>query len=134
MDISLFKCTEEWLEAIGFPNGNLPMERIHELGEWRSHLWDEHYRTLSPEDRDLLDSDLHPCLDADRYDEALDFTKAFRESMEALDFVERVSLDLYHGNSLVLTVILNRKMHWKQYRKEIPELYRGVPVFTLGRQ
>ena len=131
MDLSRFSCIEEWLEAKGITDGDVPNDLLSEYAGLRSQIWDRHYQSLSEADKALVDSEDHPCDNADRYEEALQFVQQFVQEVESRKFVKKVSLDYFHGHTLVLTVHLTRPMHWGEYRPEIPELYRGVQVFTV---
>ncbi|MEJ2591355.1 MAG: hypothetical protein P8178_08140 [Candidatus Thiodiazotropha sp.] len=130
MELPRFSCIEEWLEAKGIRNGYIPKNLRAEYADIRSLIWNHHYQSLSEDDKALLDSGKHPCENAERYEAALEYVQPFIQDMALLNYVKKVSLDYYHGNTLVLTVHLERPMHWSEYRTDIPELYRGVQVFT----
>ena len=130
MELSRFSCIEEWLEDKGIRNGNIPNKLRTEYADMKSMIWNHHYQSLSEDDKALLDSRNHPCENAGQYEMALEYVQPFIQKMDLLNYVKKVSLDYYHGNTLVLTVHLDRPMHWSEYRTDIPELYRGVQVFT----
>ena len=70
--------------------------------------WDAHWATLTEHERHLFETDEHPSLSWDFAPRAAEYVTELRQQLAALDYVERVSLDFYHGDTLVLTVHLSR--------------------------
>jgi hypothetical protein len=130
---------DEWLERKGWsldlnPEAQVRLEAqfISELAEVRAALWKRHYRSLTSAEKAMLDDDTHPSCSGDRATEAESYLKEFRKVVDTSGFVSRVTMDGYHGNTIVFTVHLNRCLHWRDYRKYIPEFYRGFQVFVTA--
>jgi hypothetical protein len=123
-------CLRQWWNEIGYPHGKVPLNMIDEEIAVRERLWKRHYESLSAEDKALVDSDAHPFFDAERYPQAVEFAKPFIEKVSALDYVKSASVDYYHGDSLVITVIFNRALTWQETIADVPEFYRGAKVIS----
>ena len=123
-------CLRQWWEEIGFPQGNVPVNMIDQEIAVKKQLWERHYQSLSTEDKALADSDAHPFFEAERYPQAVEFAKPFLERVSALDYVESASVDYYHGDSLVITVVFSRAATWQETIADVPDFYRGAKVIS----
>ena len=132
-------CLEEWLEGKGWSLG-LPIaeqERLEagfgaEYGNVRAALWERHYLSLDSAERALLDADTHPSCSWNFAEEAKSYLEELRAQIAGSGFITEVEMSYYHGNTIVFTVWLNRNLSWREYRKVIPEFYRGFQVFVVG--
>jgi hypothetical protein len=138
-DYTDISCVDEWLEQMGWsPDSNAEAQEstearfMSEYAKVRAAMWERHYRTLSSAEKAMLDDDTHPSSSWDRAVEAEFYLEEFRKVVEKSGFVSRVTMDLYHGNTIVFTVHLNRELRWRDYRQHIPEFYRGFQVFVVG--
>lgn len=138
-DYTDISCLDEWLEQKGWSLDLSPeaQEQVEarftsEYAKVRAALWERHYRSLSSAERAMLDDDTHPSCSWDRATEAESYLEEFRKIVEKSGFVSRVTMDVYHGNTIVFTVHLNRDLRWRDYREYIPEFYRGFQVFVIA--
>ena len=130
-------CIEQWLERRGW-SFDLPeeeQERLEkgfgdEYGKVRSAMWERHYESLNRAEQALLDTGAHPSFSSDRAAVAENYLTEFRKFAKA-DFVARIEMSPYHGNTIVFTAWLTRHLSWREYRKVIPEFFRGFQVFVV---
>lgn len=130
-------CLEEWLEDKGWSldlegekQQRLEAEFMGEYSDVRAALWQRHYRSLDPLERALLDAETHPSCSWQRAEEAKAYLEGLRSKLADTGFVADVTMDCYHGNTIVFTVRLSKNLHWREYRKAVPEFYRGFQVFV----
>lgn len=131
-DLNELCCSEEWVEVSGWNAEVFDLSKHNELGKLRARLVEESLNELTHAERLSYENGSFPFFDAEKYEEALEFSSSKIKHIESIDYVERVSLDIYHGNSLVVTTWLNRDINWRVYRKEIPEVWKGVPIFVVN--
>lgn len=131
-ELESFSCTEEWLEAVGASRNSVarsPLDPLwHERDRWRRFLWDRHFAALSDEDQMLFRQDRHPSLSWRYEDEAQAYADELGRELADVEFVAAVDLGRYHGDTLVLTVSLDREVAWRKLRARVPELFRGFEV------
>jgi hypothetical protein len=132
-------CLEQWLESKGWSldlhgaeQNRLEAEFVGEYANVRAALWERHYRSLDATERARLDSETHPSYSWDLAAEAKPYLEELRSKVTGTGFVKDVTMDCYHGNTIVFTVRLSRDMHWREYRKAVPEFYRGFQVFVAA--
>jgi len=137
-DYTDVSCVEDWLERKGWSK-DLPDEeqrRVEDkfIGEYsnvRAAMWKRHYESLDPADKASLDNETHPSYSWDRAAEAEIYLNEFRNKLGAAEFIANVTMAHYHGDTIVFTVSLNRDLSWREYRKVIPEFFRGFQVFVV---
>lgn len=130
-DLSNISCSEEWYEVSGWTSESEDYGKLKELAEVRSRLFEESLEGLSKEEREMIEKGEDPFSNGENYEEAVSYSKEFVDRLKAIEYVGDVTIDYYHGNTLVLTVHLKLPINWRVYRKEIPEVWKGVPVFVL---
>ncbi len=123
-----FERSEAWFEAN--PH-HLNATKLAELGRLRNRIWNRHFESLTPEVRLMINEERHPFRNPKSLNDCEAFSESFRSRMKTLDYVHDVTVDAYHGGMAVLTVHLNRKMHWREYKDDIPELWNGTQVFVI---
>jgi hypothetical protein len=101
-----------------------------QIADVREALWDRHHASLPEAERAMLDDDTHPSYSWGFAERAMPYRAALEEQLAGVDFVGSVSLDGYHGDTLVLTVRLTRSVPWQEYRRVVPELFRGFQVLV----
>ena len=101
---------DEWLERKGWSldlnaeaQEQLEAQFMNEYAKVRAALWEPHYRSLSSAEKAMLDDDTHPSCSVGRAAEAESYLKKFRKVVETSGFVSRVTMDGYHGNTIVFT-------------------------------
>jgi N-glycosidase YbiA len=127
-----FTCTEEWEEARGTGPAGPPAEYLSEWLDLRSLLWEKHFQSLPEKEQKLINEGTHPSCSSKLVPEVGKYAEFLRRSLSSVPYVTRVSVDAYHGDFLVLTVWLNRKSPWREYRAHIPQLFMGFEVFVAG--
>ena len=132
-------CLEEWLERKGWSTDLTEEEQkrleggfVGEYSDARAAMWRRDYESLDPADKALLDNETHPSYSWDRAAEAQTYLKELQRKLAAAEFVAGVTMSRYHGNTIVFTVYLTRDLPWREYRKVIPEFFRGFQVFALN--
>ena len=130
-NIDQFTCTEEWSEAVGgldHIGDDSPL--WEELAQLQEKLWRRHFDLLTTEDKALIESKQHPSQSWKLKDKAGAVVEDLRNQLKGVDFVDNVGLGYHHGDTLVLMVVLNRHVPWRQMRKHVPEFFRGFMVKT----
>ncbi len=130
-DLSKITCSEEWYEVSGWTSESKDFAKLKELAEVRSRLFQESLEGLSPSERESIEKGEDPFSNAEKFEEAFSYSKEFVAQLNEIEYVKDVTIDYYHGDSLVLTAHLNKPIDWRVYREKIPEVWRGVPVFVL---
>ena len=86
---------------------------------------------MTEAERYLYERGEDPFSDASRYEEALAYASDIIKAIERLAYVDVVTVDFYHADSLVMTACLNKQVNWRVCREELPEIWKGIPVFVL---
>jgi hypothetical protein len=130
-------CLDEWLEQKGWSldlseqeQQRLEAEFIGEYANVKEVLWQRHYQSLNSTEKVLLDAGTHPSDTWDYAEQAKPYLEELRGKIAKAGLVADVTMDCYHGNTIVFTVRLSGDMHWREYRKAVPEFYRGFQVFV----
>ncbi|MCX6880571.1 MAG: hypothetical protein NTW21_43210 [Verrucomicrobia bacterium] len=98
--------------------------------QWREDVYRRHTATLSPSERDSLDAGSHPSLSHSRQVEA----RAYADDLMAdlrrrgVDFVNEVRIGLYHGDRLILTLMVDAGVEEQVVLSSLPCYYRGFEV------
>ncbi len=129
-----FSCTEEWEEARGITDNDVSLKLLSERVDLRTIVWEKHFQSLPPAEQKLLKSDNHPSLSSRFARQAANYCELLKNTLASVDYVTDVTLGAYHGDMLVLTVQLNKKVSWQEYRADIPELFMGFQVFVMQPQ
>ncbi len=132
--VDRFSCTEEWEKARGIAHNDVSLKLLSERTDLRTILWEKHFQSLPPKEQKLLNSGNHPSLSSRFSRKAVMYADLLRNTLSSIDYVSDVTLDAYHGDMLVLTVRLNKKVSWQEYRAHIPELFMGFQVFVTQPQ
>ncbi len=130
-DLSKISCSEEWYEISGWSAESKDYGKLKELADVRRRLFDESLEGLSKEERQAIENGEDPFSSAEKYEEAVSYSKKFVTSLKGIEYVDDVTIDYYHGDALVITVHTKKPVSWRVYRKDIPEVWKGVPVFVL---
>ena len=125
-NLNYYRCTWEWCESIGYPDGCFPEQYNEEYKALRQILWQRHYAALPDEDRAIIEGDECAERNAEQVMQCLPDLKA---SLKRLYFVENIGLG-HDGQRFVYCVSLLFDIYWKDYFKVIPDFYRGVPVMV----
>ena len=130
-DLSEITCSEEWHELSGWTGEGDDFSKLSELAALRKRLRDESLQEMTREEREAYEAGEGPFSNVERFQEAVEYAAEIINEVESLDYVSVVSIDAYHGGTLVMTAHLNKLVDWRIYRKEIPEVWKGVPIFVL---
>lgn len=130
-DLSKISCSEEWHEISGWSSESEDHGKLKELAEVRTRLFEESLEGLSEKERAVIEKGADPFSKAEKYEEAVIYAKEFVKRLKTIEYVDEVTIDHYHGNTLVLTAHISKPVNWRIYRKEIPEVWKGVPVFIM---
>ena len=132
-------CVEEWLERKGWSTAltegeqkRLEDQFVGEYADVRAAMWKRHYDALDPKEQALLNDETHPSCSWDRAADAEEYLKDFRHKLAAVKFIGGISMGHYHANTIVFTVSLTEELPWREYRKVIPEFFRGFQVFVVN--
>jgi hypothetical protein len=79
-----------------------------------------------------LDANAHPSCSWSLAEKAKPYLEDLRAQLAGGGFVAKVEMSHYHGDTIVFTVSLSQYLRWREYRKVIPEFYRGFQVFVVG--
>ena len=79
-----------------------------------------------------MDANTHPSSSWNLAEEAKPYLEELMAQVAGSGFVTKIGMSYYDGNTIVFAVWLNRDLHWHDYRKMIPEFYRGFQVFVVG--
>lgn len=129
-----FKCTEAWIEEFGDPfkaERDYNPDLLSRFAAFRSAMFQVHYRALSDDDRRSLDDETHPSYKHEWVEKARPYADDLKKNLSGIDYVEDVGVGAYHGDTVVLQVRLTKPVTWQEYRKHIPELFRGFMVFVV---
>jgi N-glycosidase YbiA len=106
--VDRFSCTEEGEAVRGDADPVASPELWSERVDLRDLLWEKHFQSLPPKEQKLLNEGAHPSLSWRFADQAAAYAEALKEDLSSVDYVAEVTLGAYHGDTLVLTVWLNR--------------------------
>jgi N-glycosidase YbiA len=129
-NVDRFSCTEEWEEDRGEADPVASPQLWSERADLRDLLWEKHFQSLPPKEQKLLNEGAHPSLSCRFAAQAAVYAESLKNALSSVNYVADVTLDAYHGNMLVLTVRLNEKVPWQEYRTHVPELFMGFQVFV----
>lgn len=133
-EVNRLKCTEAWKHAFGDPyegNPDLGSHLFKRFADFRDALWQVHYQDLSQEDQRMLDEETHPSFKHEWLTRALPYLEELKQRLAGVEYITDVGIGAYHGDTLVLQVQLSRLVPWTEYRRHIPELFRGFMVFVV---
>lgn len=106
-------------------------EVMTQYGELRRHLFDQHLKTLDPDQRLLLECGKHPSQDHGKAKEALQYAETLRERLKHHQFVKKVGVGSYHCNRNVLDVFVSGIELLDPQLQEIPDFFEGFEVLVL---
>ncbi len=98
--------------------------------QWREDVYRRHTATLTPSERESLDAGSHPSLSHSRQVEA----RAYADDLMAdllrrgVHFVKEVRTGLYHGDRLILTMMVDAGVEEQVVLSSLPCYYRGFEV------
>jgi N-glycosidase YbiA len=127
-----FNCIEEWETASECTGLDVSPDLLSERADLRELLWEKHFQSLSRKEQKLLNEGIHPSQSSRFAKEAIAYANELRDSLSSVGYVQDVTADVYHGDTLVLTAWLKKSLPWQTYRKHIPELFRGFQVFVAS--
>jgi hypothetical protein len=100
---------------------------LEQHAELRRHLFDEHLKSLAPNERDLLARGKHPSQSHSRAKKAEPYARQLFDSLKHLDCIKAVGPGAYHMDRLVLNVSVSRQPTAKELA-EIPDFFGGFEV------
>ena len=128
---------EAAFQALKMPEGwtNEPEPKKAEIyfsrfRQWREDVYRRHIATLSPSERESLDTGIHPSLSHSRQMEARAYADDLMADLKCrgIDFVNEVRIGLYHGDRLILTTIVDAGVDEQVVLSSLPCYYRGFEV------
>jgi hypothetical protein len=129
-----YNSVREWArcEGIPFPVSEVPDEKLRskyfdKYFELRKHLFNEHLKTLSPEELCQINNGQHPSQSHSRIQTAKEYAKELRLTLKEIGSITDVIVGVYHGDRLVLDVLAKKRLTDEQETK-IPEFFRGFEV------
>jgi hypothetical protein len=95
--------------------------------QWREDVYRRHTATLSASERDSLDAGSHPSQSHSRQVEALVYADDLMVDLRCrgVDFVTEVRIGLYHGDRLILTMVVDAAVEEQVVLSSLPCYYRG---------
>ncbi len=105
-DLDEITCSEEWYELSGWSAESEDVDKLLELAKLRKRLREESLQDMTEEEREAYEAGEYPFSSVARYEEALEYASEMIKEVESLDYVDVVSIDAYHGGSLVMTAHL----------------------------
>jgi hypothetical protein len=128
---------EAAFQALKMPEGwtNEPEPKKAEIyfsrfRQWREDVYRQHTATLSPSERESLDTGSHPSLSHSRQIEARAYADALVADLRrrGVEFVNEVRIGLYHGDRLILTTMVDAGVDEQVVLSSLPCYYRGFEV------
>ncbi len=108
-------------------------EVVNQYGELRRYLFEQHLKTLTPDQQRLIKNGDHPSQSHALAEAAFAHAQALNEKLKNLQFVTKVSVGTYHGNRNVLDVFVNGIDSLDPRLLEIPDFFEGFEVLVLNR-
>ena len=139
-----YDSVEEWrvgenvpAEFFKEPDPLLRDKYIRQYGELRSHLYEKHVATLSPDDQKAISDGCHPSQSHRFGDVALPYCERLKRQLVSQNLdVSDVHLGWYHMDRIVLTVETPEKLDAERLR-QLPWLFEGFEIkyiSTNGRK
>lgn len=112
-----------------------PTERekwITQYAELRQHLFDQHVRTLVPEEQMRIKEGRHPSQSHSGAEEASRYCESLVMHLADIGYRARVSIGFYHMDRIVLTAELDHMPAMAEYGKLLPLYYDGFEIKYSG--
>ncbi|HTD68496.1 MAG TPA: hypothetical protein VK846_18395 [Candidatus Limnocylindria bacterium] len=134
-----YRSIRAWISGEGIPTPFTAIKDpkrvdqvMTQLGELRKHLFDLHLRSLSEQQRKLLNEGKHPSQDHALGSAALPIARALEDKLRHLPFVKRVGVGAYHCNRNVLDVFVSGIELSDSRLVEVPDFYEGFEVLAMN--
>jgi hypothetical protein len=96
----------------------------------RRHLWKNHLRQLTKDEREQLKAGKHPSQSHKGFEQAKPVFEEFRSRVASQSYVEEVVMVPRHLQPIVFRVKLNQDVGWRVWQEHIPPFYRGFEVLV----
>jgi len=121
------KMPESWISEPEPKKAEIYFSRFR---QWREDVYRRHTAALSPSERESLDAGSRPSLSHSRQVEAQAYADDLMADLQrrGVDFVNEVRIGLYHGDRLILTLIVDAGVEEQVVLSSLPCYYRGFEV------
>ena len=119
----------EGIKTLLRPDNPSMQDRLFaQLGELRQKLWDNHFSTLSDDERKEFSQGMHPSQSHSRAPQAQPFVEEFEKRFASLGYIKKIALGFYHGDRLVISVSFSEDVPRKRWAQDLPAYFRGFEV------